>query len=70
MTVKKLTAVPKTSTVSPPPRYLAVSVKTTEAEQAASLKKKALRLFCCAMIRLYLQDNTANLENGNRLGVL
>ena len=48
---------------------IAVSVKTLDAEQAASNKQKALRLFCRAMIRLYLQDH-GNPENGKGLGVL
>jgi hypothetical protein len=48
---------------------IAVSIKTLDAEQTASAREKALRLFCRAMIRLYLQDN-GNPENGKRLGVL
>jgi len=48
---------------------IAVSVKTLDTEQTASSKQKALRLFCRAMIRLYLQDN-GNPENGQGLGVL
>jgi hypothetical protein len=48
---------------------LAVSVKTLDTAQTASDKQKALRLFCRAMIRLYLNDS-GNPENGKRLGVL
>ena len=48
---------------------IAVSVKTLEAEQTAGDKQKALRLFCRAMIRLYLQDH-GNPDNGKSLGVL
>ena len=46
-----------------------VSVKTVDAEQTTSSKAKALRLFCRAMIRLYLKDN-GNPNNGKGLGVL
>ena len=48
---------------------ITVSVKTIEAEQAARDRQKALRLFCRAMIRLYLQDN-GECKNGKSLGVL
>ncbi len=48
---------------------IAVSVKTLDTEQTASQKQKALRLFCRAMIRLYLQD-TSNPDHGKRLGIL
>lgn len=48
---------------------MAVSVKTLDAEQAARDRQKALRLFCRAMIRLYLQDK-GNPKNGKSLGVL
>jgi len=48
---------------------IAVSVKTLDTEQTACDKQKALRLFCRAMIRLYLQD-TGNPEHGKRLGIL
>jgi hypothetical protein len=48
---------------------IAVSVKTLDTAQRAGEKQRALRLFCRAMIRLYLQDH-GNPENGKRLGVL
>ena len=48
---------------------IAVSIKTLDAEQTASARDKALRLFCRAMIRLYLQDKE-NPEHGKRLGIL
>jgi hypothetical protein len=56
----------KVSEASP---SIAVSVKTLTSEQTVSAKQKALRLFCRAMIRLYLQDN-GKPENGKRLGIL
>jgi hypothetical protein len=59
----------KISKVSGASPAMAVSVKTLTAEQTASAKQKALRLFCRAMIRLYLQDNR-NPENGKCLGIL
>jgi hypothetical protein len=48
---------------------LTVSVKTLEAEQTADSKRKAIRLFCRAMIRLYLRDNKEP-DIGNSLGIL
>jgi hypothetical protein len=61
---------PKISKVSESLRpAIAVSVKTLDTDQTASHKHKALRLFCRAMIRLYLQDN-AKPENGKSLGIL
>lgn len=48
---------------------IAVSIKTLDTEQRAGDKQKALRLFCRAMIRLYLQGH-GDPENGKRLGVL
>jgi hypothetical protein len=48
---------------------IAVSVKTLEAEQTADSKRKAMRLFCRAMIRLYLRDNE-DPDIGNSLGIL
>lgn len=48
---------------------IAVSIKILDTEQRAGDKQKALRLFCRAMIRLYLQEH-GNPENGKRLGVL
>ena len=48
---------------------IAISVKTLEAEQTLVAKQRALRLFCRAMIRLYLQHNSKS-RNGKRLGVL
>jgi hypothetical protein len=70
MTVKKLTRRSKTSKVSRAPSFIAVSIKTVDAEQTASDKHRALRLFCRAMIQLYLKDNTEKSEYGKRLGVL
>lgn len=49
---------------------IAFAVRSVGTEQTASQKEKALRLFCRAMIRLYLQDNTEKPQNGKRLGVL
>jgi hypothetical protein len=46
-----------------------VTAQTFDAEQTASCKQKAVRLFCRAMIRLYLKDH-GNREHGKRLGVL
>jgi hypothetical protein len=46
-----------------------VAVKTLDREQTVAERQKALRLFCRAMIRLYLQDNSEQ-QNGNGLGVL
>ena len=60
---------PKMSKVSWASPAIAVSVNTLSEEQNASSKQKALRLFCRAMIRLYLQDN-GNPKNGKRLGIL
>ena len=48
---------------------IAVSVKTLEGEQTADSKRKAVRLYCRAMIRLYLRDN-GNPDIGNSLGLL
>jgi hypothetical protein len=49
---------------------ITVSVKTVDTEQTASDKHKALRAFCRAMIRLYLQDQANKPANGKSLGVL
>jgi hypothetical protein len=46
---------------------LAVSFKTLDREQCSGDKQKALRLFCRAMIRVYLLDKQ---QNGKRLGIL
>ena len=59
----------KISRVSRSNLTVAVSISTLDAEQTASAKQKALRLFCRAMIRLYIQDN-GDPENGKRLGIL
>jgi hypothetical protein len=48
---------------------ITVSVKTLESEQTAVSRQKALRLFCRAMIRLYIQDQ-GKPEDGKRLGLL
>lgn len=48
---------------------IAVSVKAVDTEQTAGDKRKALRLFCRAMIRLYLQDNAKD-RNGKSMGIL
>jgi len=70
MRPRKLIERPKMSRVSSSlSSTIAVSVKTRDAEQTVSGKQKALRLFCRAMIRLYLQDS-GNPENGKGLGVL
>jgi len=59
----------KMSKVSRSHPNVVVSIEVLDAEQAADAKQKALRLFCRAMIRLYIQDN-GNPENGKRLGIL
>ena len=59
----------KMSRVSRSHPSVVVSVKVLDAEQTAGSKQNALRLFCRAMIRLYIQDN-GNPENGKRLGIL
>ena len=70
MRPRQLIERPKMSRVSSSLRStIAVSVKTLDTEQTVSKRQKALRLFCRAMIRLYLQDN-GNPENGKSLGVL
>jgi hypothetical protein len=51
-------------------RRISVSVKTLEAEQTPAAKAEALRLFCRALIRLYLKDHASNPENGKGLGIL
>jgi hypothetical protein len=48
---------------------IGVAVTTLDTEQSTNAKNKALRLFCRALIRLYLQDR-AKTENGKRLGIL
>lgn len=48
---------------------MAVSVRTLEAEQAAETRRRAVRLFCRALIRLYLEDH-GKPENGKSLGIL
>jgi len=48
---------------------IGTSVKTADAEQTTEMRRKAARLFCRAMIRLYLRDN-GNPDLGNSLGVL
>jgi hypothetical protein len=60
----KISKVSKSSLVT-----IAVSVKAVDTEQTAGDKRKALRLFCRAMIRLYLQDNAKD-RNGKSLGIL
>jgi hypothetical protein len=61
---------PELSKVSPSSgRAIAVSIKTVDAEQTASAKQKALRLFCRAIIRLYIRDHGSP-ELGKRLGIL
>jgi len=55
---RKLIQVPKRDKVSGSSRQaIAISVKTVEAEQTDDHKQKAIRLYCRAMIRLYLLDN-------------
>ena len=46
-----------------------VSIRTLDVEQTEANKQKALRLYCRAMIRLYLQDH-GHPENGKSLGIL
>lgn len=61
---------PKKDKVSGSSRLaIAVSVKTLDAEQTADSKRKAVRLFCRAMLRLYLRDNEDS-DIGNSLGIL
>jgi hypothetical protein len=62
-TAKKSTVLQSSSST------IAVSVRTLEAEQAPGDKEKALRLFCRAMIQLYIRDQ-GNPDNGTSLGVL
>ena len=50
-------------------RAIVVSVKTLDAEQTTESKRKAVRLFCRAMIRLYLRDH-GKPDIGNSLGIL
>ena len=70
MRPQKLIDCPKKSKVSRSfSTRIAVTFKTLETEQTAGDKQKALRLFCRAMIRLYLQDHGSP-ENGKRLGIL
>jgi hypothetical protein len=49
---------------------LTVSVELLDAEQTASARMKALRLFCRGIIRLYLKEHANNFENGKSLGIL
>jgi hypothetical protein len=70
-TDEKLIASGKKSRLSrPSARPISVSIKTLEAEPTASSQAKALRLFCRAMIRLYLKNHANHSENGKSLGVL
>lgn len=48
---------------------LTVSVKTSDVEQTRAMQEEAVRLFCRALIRLYLQDQGCP-DNGKRLGIL
>jgi hypothetical protein len=59
----------KKGTVSSSSAAIMTTVKIAELEQTAEMRRKALRLFCRAMIRLYLRDNGAP-DLGNGLGVL
>jgi hypothetical protein len=45
------------------------SMKHLDREQSIGAKEKALRLFCRALIRLYLKDQGSDTD-GNRLGIL
>lgn len=51
-------------------RSLTVSVKTAEAPQPLSQRDKAVRLLCQALIRLYLQDDKKNPDDGKSMGIL
>jgi hypothetical protein len=44
-------------------------IKIADLEQTVEMRRKALRLFCRAMIRLYLRENGSP-DLGNGLGVL
>lgn len=48
---------------------MTVVVKTLDRDQTTAERQRALRLFCRAMIRLYLQDNS-EAQNGKGVGVL
>ena len=67
----KLIGSPKKSKLSKSSdRRISVSVKTLEAAQTPAAEAEALRLFCRALIRLYLKDRAHNPENGKGLGIL
>jgi hypothetical protein len=46
-----------------------VSIKTLDVEQCVESGEKATRIFCRAMIRLYLEESGGR-DNGESLGVL
>jgi hypothetical protein len=56
----------KVSSVSPP---IGVSIKVANAEQTPDMRRRAARLFCRAMIRIYLRDNGSP-DDGKSMGVL
>lgn len=61
---------PKISKVTGPQSFrIGTATKTLDTEQTTSQRQKAVRLYCRAMIRLYLQD-TDHPQNGKGLGLL
>jgi hypothetical protein len=67
-TKKNLIAVPKIRRVSSSPTITSC-VRVAATEQTLEMRHNAVRLFCRAMIRLYLRDN-GNPDSGNSLGIL
>lgn len=69
---KHLNQPPETSKVSrgaPKPR-LRVTIKQVEAEPVPERQRKALRLLCRGMIRLYIEEQKKNSNHGKGLDVL
>lgn len=66
--VQQLIDAPKLARVSRSLRR-PVSVRILETEQTEAQRQKALRLYCRAMIRLYIQKHGSP-NDGKRLGVL
>jgi hypothetical protein len=48
---------------------IGVSIKLADAEQTLDMRRRAARLFCRAMIRIYLRDNGSP-NSGKSMGVL
>jgi hypothetical protein len=60
---------PEKDKVSATANAISTSVKVVDAEQTGSARGKALRLFCRAMIRLYLIDQAIS-DDRKSLGIL